>query len=394
MVLEKGYFGLRRIKNMKNFINFFAISIMSLVFFIGCGKQKGDVEFIKAINAIKKGDYVRSRSLLEKSLRKTVSSDKKAIIANELGLTLWKMGDYESSGQYFKQAVDYSTNFNASAFNYSLSLFYDEKIDDAEILLNNFLSDNPNNNEAKVLLGCIAFKNQEWDLAHDIISSCLSEDKTNPRLKNIWVITKLFKDNDLTQSKGDFDLIVALHPEYLPARFNLAGLYDKYINDSDSALIHYNYYAENTFSDLPFHNLALDFIDKINNGKKEVKIILTPQEIESLIRKGNSENRNKNYSEAINILEKVIKSDPNIKTAHYQIGMSYFYLNRYNAAKDSFLSALRIDSNYANAIYMLAASYIQMRDYDQAEKEALKLVKIKKNDGDIILDLIKKGREK
>ena len=74
--------------------------------------------------------------------------------------------------------------------------------------------------------------------------------------------------------------------------------------------------------------------------------------------------------------------------------MSYFYLNRYNAAKDSFLSALRIDSNYANAIYMLAASYIQMRDYDQAEKEALKLVKIKKNDGEIILDLIKKGREK
>ena len=45
--------------------------------------------------------------------------------------------------------------------------------------------------------------------------------------------------------------------------------------------------------------------------------------------------------------------------------MSYFYLNRYNNAKDSFLSALRIDSNYANAIYMLAASYIQMRDYDQ-----------------------------
>ena len=74
--------------------------------------------------------------------------------------------------------------------------------------------------------------------------------------------------------------------------------------------------------------------------------------------------------------------------------MSYFYLNRYNAAKDSFLSALRIDSNYANAIYMLAASYIQMRDYDQAEKEALKLVKINKNDGEIILDLIKKGREK
>ena len=50
---RKRHFGLRRIKDMKNFINFFAISIMSLVF-IGCGKQKGEVEFNKAINASKK----------------------------------------------------------------------------------------------------------------------------------------------------------------------------------------------------------------------------------------------------------------------------------------------------------------------------------------------------
>ena len=379
---------------MRNKIKLLVVIIFTLLFFIGCGKQEGESEFKKAINASKKGDFVRSRSLLEKSLRKTVSQNKKAIIANELGLILWKMGDYELSGQYFKQAVDYSTNFNSSAFNYALSLFYDEKIDDSEILLNNFLSENPNNNEAQTLLGCIAFKNQNWDIAHDLISSSLSNDDENPALKNIWVITKLFKDNNPALSINDLDYIATYYPNYLPSRFNLAIIYDKYLNKSKSALFHYNYYAENIPSNIHFHNLALNFIKEINDGKKDVEIIYTPQEIEKLIRKGNSENRNKNYADAINILEKVIKSNPNNEKAHYQIGMSYYYLNRYDSAKDSFLSALRIDKNYADAIYMLAASYIQMRDFEKAEKESLKLVKINKNDGDIILDKIKLVREK
>ena len=49
---------------MKKIIKLFCITIFTL-FFVGCGKQKGDVEYKKALVAIKKGDYIRSRSLLK-----------------------------------------------------------------------------------------------------------------------------------------------------------------------------------------------------------------------------------------------------------------------------------------------------------------------------------------
>ena len=113
---------------MKKIIKPFCITIFTLLFFVGCGKQKGDAEYKKALVASKKGDYIRSRSLLEKSLRKTVSQNKKAIIANQLGITLWEIGDLKLSSEYFRQSVEYSTNFNNSALNYATSLFYKKKL--------------------------------------------------------------------------------------------------------------------------------------------------------------------------------------------------------------------------------------------------------------------------
>ena len=73
--------------------------------------------------------------------------------------------------------------------------------------------------------------------------------------------------------------------------------------------------------------------------------------------------------------------------------MSYYFLQRHNPAKDSFLNVLKIDKNNADSLYMLAASYIQMRDFDQAEREARKLLKIDKNDAEIILEKIERYRE-
>ena len=63
------------------------IILVFLIFsiFVGCKNQKGDSEFNKAMKAKDKGDLVRSRSLLEKSFRKTIPQEKQAIIANELG---------------------------------------------------------------------------------------------------------------------------------------------------------------------------------------------------------------------------------------------------------------------------------------------------------------------
>ena len=378
---------------MKKIIKPFCITIFTLLFFVGCGKQKGDIEYKKALVAIKKGDYIRSRSLLEKSLRKTVSQNKKAIIANQLGITLWEIGDLKLSSEYFRQSVEYSTNFNNSALNYATSLFYEEKIEESEILLNNFLLENPNDVNAQVLLGCIAFKNKKWDDAYNNIKLARENDPRNPALKNIWIITKLFYDKNLLQARGDLHHLVALHPEYLTARLNLAVLYDKYFNDKKLALPHYSFYIENTSSNMPFYQMGTEFIQKINEEKKENTPILTSAEIDVKIRQGKLELTNKNYSEAINIFKKIVESDPDNIIAHYQLGMSYYFLQRHNPAKDSFLNVLKIDKNNADSLYMLAASYIQMRDFDQAEREARKLLKIDKNDAEIILEKIERYRE-
>ena len=170
-------------------------------------------------------------------------------------------------------------------------------------------------------------------------------------------------------------------------------MYDKYFNDKKLALPHYSFYIENTSSNMPFYQMGTEFIQKINEEKKENSPKLTSTEIDVKIRQGKLELTNKNYSEAINIFKKIVESDPDNIIAHYQLGMSYYFLQRHNPAKDSFLNVLKIDKNNADSLYMLAASYIQMRDFDQAEREARKLLKIDKNDAEIILEKIERYRE-
>ena len=371
------------------------IILVFLIFsiFVGCKNQKGDSEFNKAMKAKDNGDLVRSRSLLEKSFRKTIPQEKQAIIANELGIILWNLSDYEEANKYFKNAMEKSSTYNKSALNYSVSLFHENKIDDAEIIINNLIAEDPNEINAIAILGCINAEQKKWDLAHNKINMALEKDPSNPVLKNIWVITKLFIDNDLDQAGWDLEQLVELYPRYLPARYNLAVFYDKWLNDSASAKIHYSYYVNNVSSDdikLKLSEQAIKRIDTeiINN----VAYPSDPNAAKLLEQKGAEAYKNKNYQDAINYFRSALEKVPEKVSLHYNMGLSFYEMNDFTTACDSFKKALRINKDYEDARYMLSVSYFQLRDYAQAEREARRLKAINDKRANMLLNYIESAR--
>ena len=371
------------------------IILIVLIFsvFVGCKNQKGDNEFNKAMKAKNNGDLVRSRSLLEKSFRKTVSQEKQAIIANELGLILWNFNDYEGAKNYFKDATEKSSNYNKSALNYSVSLFHENKIDDAEIIINNLITEDQNDIDAIAILGCIKAEQKEWKLAHNKINIALEKDPSNPVLKNIWVITKLYLDNDLDQTGWDLEQLVELYPKYLPARYNLAVFYDKWLNDIASAKIHYSYYINNVSSDdikLKLSEQAINRIDtKIINN---ISYPSDPNAAKLLEQKGAEAYKNKNYQDAINYFRSALEKVPEKVSLHYNMGLSFYEMNDFTTACDSFKKALRINKNYEDARYMLSVSYFKLRDYAQAEREARRLKAINDKRANVLLNYIESAR--
>ena len=378
----------------KSSVNFFLISLV-LVLFIGCGNQKGDYEYNKAIKAKKSGDLARSRSLLEKSLRKTVSPEKQAVIANELGLILWDLKQYKEAHNFFKDALEKSSDFNPSALNYAISLFHEGKIDEAEIIVNNLLTENPNQINALALMGCIKIQQKEWDLAHKKINVALEKDPSNPVLKNIWVITKLQIDKNLDQTGWDLEQLVELHPEYLPARYNLAILYEKWLNDSESAKIHYSYYINHESSDELKLELSEQAIKRLESTIAEnLSYSSDPIAAKLMEQKGTEAYKNKNYNNAINYFRNALEQEPKRISAHYNIGLCYYEMNNFNTASDSFKNALKINKNYENARYMLSVSYYQLRDYAQAEREAKRLYSINESRAKVLLGYIESAKNR
>lgn len=371
------------------------IILVFLIFsiFVGCKNQKGDSEFNKAMKAKDKGDLVRSRSLLEKSFRKTIPQEKQAIIANELGIILWNLNDYEEANKYFKNATEKSSKYNKSALNYSVSLFHEKKIDDAEIIINNLIAEDPNEINAIAILGCINAEQKKWELAHNKINTALEKDPSNPVLKNIWIITKLFIDNDLDQTGWDLERLVEFYPRYLPARYNLAVFYDKWLSDSASAKIHYSYYVNNVSSDdikLKLSEQAIKRIDTeiINN----IAYPSDPNAAKLLEQKGAEAYKNKDYQDAINYFRSALEKVPEKVSLHYNMGLSFYEMNDFTTACDSFKKALRINKNYEDARYMLSVSYFQLRDYAQAEREARRLKAINDKRANVLLNYIESAR--
>jgi tetratricopeptide (TPR) repeat protein len=64
--------------------------------------------------------------------------------------------------------------------------------------------------------------------------------------------------------------------------------------------------------------------------------------------------------------EIIIKSDPNDALAHYNLGLIYFNLSRYEEAITSLWKAIDIDPSFMDAHFLLGKSYVQLKDRNAA----------------------------
>jgi len=85
------------------------------------------------------------------------------------------------------------------------------------------------------------------------------------------------------------------------------------------------------------------------------------------------------YNEALKILQKVIKIDPENYRALYNIGITYHNLGEYQNALDALNAALEINPDYKYCYYNIGLIYEDLHDFIKALKAYTKAVKIDRN---------------
>lgn len=108
----------------------------------------------------------------------------------------------------------------------------------------------------------------------------------------------------------------------------------------------------------------LDELYKLHSNSEEIKNIL----IETLFDYGGylNDEYTLEYNKAKKIFKRITVLDPNNYRAHYNLGISYFNLNRMERAQNSFEIALKIKPDYKYCLYNIGLIYEEAEMYEQA----------------------------
>jgi tetratricopeptide (TPR) repeat protein len=95
-----------------------------------------------------------------------------------------------------------------------------------------------------------------------------------------------------------------------------------------------------------------------------------------LIRRGNEERKNGNYSLAIDLLKRAVEADPKSKDGWNDLGLAYLESQQYDSAISSFQRQIYVNPYHEYAYNNLGRAYLRDRKYDEAIKLFNKQIEI------------------
>ena len=368
--------------------------LIILTMFSGCGGHSGEKEYTKALAAWKAGDLVRARTFFEKSIRKTSENDQKSAALNQLGLVLWSLGEVDAAAETFVKSCNLTDELTDANLNMGIALFHAQRMDEAEVALNTVLGVNPDNKTAAALLGMIEMQKSNWTSAYESLSKTVSADPRNPAGQNALALAELHNNKLSSMAIKRLQQVASAFPEYTPAAYNLAVIYDQWLNDSENARSWYQTYLRKAGPDDLYAGAAQNAVARLGGQAQPDSPPVRPQDAARLMTEGASLLSQKEYQKAADKFRMAVQADPNAKAAHYNLGHALFNLKQYHNAVEAYIHALKQDPRYADARYMLAYSYVQLKQWEDAEREGTELAKVDADRGKQMLDYIASTRKR
>ncbi|WP_372805689.1 tetratricopeptide repeat protein [Pontiella sp.] len=363
-----------------------------LLVFIGCGEKSGEKEYGKAMAAWKSGELVKAQTLLEKAIKKTSGNENKSAAWNQLGLILWDLGKVEDAADAFNESCVLADTITSANLNLGIALFHAQRFDDAEMALNNVLGKDPLNHTALAMMGLIAAQKQDWTGASRAITASVKVNPQSAAGRTALALTELQRNSG--NAIKQLESVLSAYPDYAPAAFNLAVIYEQTLGDKNEAVRWYNHYLGQAGENGSHVDAASQAIARLSAPRAATPSGSDPVAARRHYADGIKLLTAENFNAAIRSFEQSIQAAPNQKDAHYNMGYAYFKLGQYNEAANAYRGALQLDPQYADARYMLCYSYFKLRKWSDAEREANALAQIDKARGEQMLQHISDNRKR
>jgi tetratricopeptide (TPR) repeat protein len=238
-----------------------------------------------------------------------------------------------------------------------------------------------------------------WKSATAVITAGLKNNASDPTGQNALALAELHIEKNSNNAIARLKQTLAAYPDYAPAAYNLAVIYDQWLGNSSAALEWYKKYLQKAGPDAEQATAANQALVRLG-GKAATsttnalpKQRTYPETAAKHLAEGSKLHAAKKYADAVVQYEKAIQADPSQKTAYYNLGLSLYELKKYKDAATTCSNALNLDSNFSNARYMLSLSYAKQRKWNEAEREAVILKKTDAAQGEAMLNYISGARK-
>jgi tetratricopeptide (TPR) repeat protein len=281
--------------------------------------------FIQGNVAYKKGDYEKAIGFFSEAIEKTPTF---ADAYNNRGSSKLANDDLNGAIKDFEKAVSLDNDFVLAKYNLGNALSNTDRLDESLNILKSIKKKYKDSSFYFVTLSNIYIQKNKFTDAQQVLQKALSLNNQNDKaLTNLGFVQ--YQEKDYSQAKINFEKAIEINPKQDFALNNLSLVYahennfSKAIELADKAIaLNKNVLYENNkgFYLLNIGNLA--------EGKKFIEKALEENKNNTwAIRNlGIYEFLNKNYKQALSLLEQADKLDPNVELLNYYLGEANFAL--------------------------------------------------------------------
>ena len=272
-----------------------------------------------------------------------------------------------------KKAIKLSLEQHPASSNLALFrieiLIFENKLDNAEKLLDDLVFSEPSNEEIYIQKANIYSKRKLHLRAIACLNEILKFSSDNPEVYSLIGIEYLFME-DFENAKINFINCLKHDESDYSALYNIIYCFE-ILEQNESAIEYLNNYLDsNPYCEVAWHQLGKQYLF-YKNYKKAISafdfaIISDEYFIGAYIEKGKALEKLSKYQEAIENYKLIIALKDESSYPILRMGICHDKLGSYKKAIEYFNDCIEIDSQMNKAWYLLSTIYYKNQDYNKA----------------------------
>jgi lipoprotein NlpI len=207
------------------------------VFLAGCAPP-GPRALLAGKKLLDRGDYAGAVAELKTATALLATN---AVAWNDYGVALQHAGQAADAAQAYQSALKFDRDLVEARFNLGCLWLEQSKFADAKTEFTAFTLRRSNSPEGWLMLGTAQLKLHELPLAEKSFSTAYYLNTNNAEALNGLGLARVTEGRPQDAAKF-FAAAIAAHPDYAPARLNLAIVEQQYLRDDSEALRNYRAY--------------------------------------------------------------------------------------------------------------------------------------------------------